>query len=72
VALNLKAWEHLSATVYVYNVFGMVLKQVDLQDISDTHYSLNLDEHWDSGQYFIRVTTLGKKDVVKPLIIFTE
>jgi Polysaccharide deacetylase/Secretion system C-terminal sorting domain/PA14 domain len=72
VTLNLKAWEHLSATVYIYNAFGMVLKQLDLQDISDKTYSLNLDEHWDSGQYFIRVTAIGKKDVVKPLILFAE
>jgi Polysaccharide deacetylase/Secretion system C-terminal sorting domain len=72
VSLNLKAWEHSSATIYVYNAFGMVLKQVDLQNISDKHYLLNLDGNWGSGQYFIRVATVGKKDVVKPLIILGE
>jgi Polysaccharide deacetylase/PA14 domain len=72
VSLNLKAWEHSSATVYVYNAFGMVLKQVDLQDISDKPYLLQLEESWGSGQYFVRVATVGKKDIVKPLIILAE
>jgi hypothetical protein len=72
VLLNLKAWEHSSATVYVYNAFGMVLKQVDLQDISDKPYVLDLDASWGNGQFFVRVATVGKKDVVKPLVILTE
>jgi hypothetical protein len=72
VSLNLRGWEHESATIYVYNSFGMVLKQVDLQDISDKPYLLQLESNWGSGQYFVRVVTPGKKNVVKPLIILAE
>jgi hypothetical protein len=72
ISLNLKAWEDRSATVYIYNAFGMVLQQMDLQNISDKPYLINFDEHWGQGQYFIRVATLGRKDVVKPFILLGE
>lgn len=57
-----------SVTLQVYNIFGKLILNQQVEKVTTVPIFLDLDTQT-SGQYLLRVTTQGQKDVVKKFVI---
>ncbi len=71
VHLDLTPWIGEAATILVYNATGMVLKQLNINEITTEPYLMDTAQ-WTSGQYLIRVLPTHGRERVKKLTIFKE
>jgi hypothetical protein len=68
VDIDLKQYAGKSVTIQVYNGFGKMILLQALENTSTIPYHLNLGAQ-SNGQYLIRVTAQGRKDVIQKFIV---
>jgi Ricin-type beta-trefoil lectin domain-like/SdrD B-like domain/Secretion system C-terminal sorting domain len=68
VNVDLSQFENKKVTIYLYNRMGQVVKTQTVESASRAPYQLNIEGE-KSGNYLLRVTSEGKRDATKQLII---
>lgn len=66
--IDLSADEGKSVDIVIYNVLGKILLQEHIESATKTPVNLNLSA-LESNHYFVKIQTVGKKVVMKKLVI---
>jgi HYR domain/Ricin-type beta-trefoil lectin domain-like/Secretion system C-terminal sorting domain len=68
VDVDLTKYKNKEVGIYLYNAFGQPVQFVNVEKVGDTPVRLDVSK-LNSGNFLLRITSKGKRDVTKQLII---
>ena len=68
IDLDLKQYKGLGTSIYLYNSFGQQVQFMNIDKVGDGIVHLDVSVQG-TGNYILRVTAKGKRDVTKQVII---
>ena len=68
VSVDLTNYENQATEIYLHNYLGQVSQVIKSENVTNTIVEFDVT-HEPVGQYSIRVTSKGKRDVAKPVVI---
>ena len=68
VDVDLAKYKNKEVGIYLYNAFGQPVRFVNIEKVGDTPVRLDVSK-FNSGNFLLRITSKGKRDVTKQLII---
>ncbi len=68
IYISLKRYENRHIKILIYNQLGITVKQFDYAQTSDLPIEMSVED-LQKGIYFVRITAIGKKDIVQKIFI---